>query len=189
MNLRLLASTYAIIFVAELPDKTALASLVLATRNRALAVFLGAGLALTLQSIVATAAGRALSLLPPRAVHVGSGLVFLSSALWMWLRRTEEPEPEDAATAGFGRQLAKAFLVVFVAEWGDLTQLSTAALAASSRAPLTVLLGSTAALWSVVAIAAWAGHRAGRLLDPSSTQRIAAAVFASVGIALIVGWV
>src|ERR1700687_3760039 len=102
MDFRLLASTYAIIFVAELPDKTALASLVLATRHRALPVFLGAGLALTFQSVVATAAGHALSLLPQRAVHVGAGFVFLASALWMWLRHSNAREPADPAIAGFG---------------------------------------------------------------------------------------
>jgi putative Ca2+/H+ antiporter (TMEM165/GDT1 family) len=79
------------------------------------------------------------------------------------------------------------FGVVFVAEWGDLTQLATAALAARYAAPIAVFVGATAALWAVVAIAATVGHRAGKLLSPHVTQRVAAGVFALVGVAFVVG--
>ena len=70
----LFATVYGVIFFAELPDKTALAALVLATRHRPLPVFLGASLAFTLQSIIAVAAGSLLAQLPSGAVHFGSGL-------------------------------------------------------------------------------------------------------------------
>jgi Uncharacterized protein family UPF0016 len=68
---RLLLIVFGVIFVAELPDKTALASLVLATHYESLPVFLGASLALTLQSVIAVAAGGLLSTLPkpPRIQH------------------------------------------------------------------------------------------------------------------------
>src|SRR5256885_1002062 len=89
MNLHLVASVFAIIFVAELPDKTALASLVLATRHKPLPVFVGAALALTVQSVVAVAAGHLLGLLPPRTVHIASGVLFLASAIVMWMRKSE----------------------------------------------------------------------------------------------------
>ncbi len=56
---RLFGAVFAVIFLAELPDKTALAALVLATRYRPLPVFVGAALALTVQSAVAVAAGAA----------------------------------------------------------------------------------------------------------------------------------
>lgn len=73
------------------------------------------------------------------------------------------------------------------AEWGDLTQVGTAALAAHYHARVTVFVGSTAALWAVAGIAVFVGNRAGRLLDPNRTKRIAAVVFALVGIALVSG--
>jgi putative Ca2+/H+ antiporter (TMEM165/GDT1 family) len=187
MDLRLLASTYAVIFAAELPDKTALASLVLATRHRPLPVLLGAGLALTVQSVVATLAGGLISLLPHRAVEIGTGLVFLASALWMWLRRSEDEKDGAAPALGFWPVLRRVFVVVFLAEWGDLTQVGTAALAAHSRAPLTVFVGATLALWSVVALAVLVGNRAGRLLDPGLTKKVAAVLFALVGLVLLVG--
>src|ERR1044071_9910022 len=61
MDLRLIASAYGIIFIAELPDKTALASLVLATENPPVPVFIGASVALTVQSLLAVAFGSSLS--------------------------------------------------------------------------------------------------------------------------------
>src|SRR5580698_4613518 len=93
--LELFATVFGVIFIAELPDKTALAALVLATRHKPLPVFLGAALALTVQSVVAVAAGGILSLLPARPVHVGAGILFLVSAVVMW-RRTGD---DDGATA------------------------------------------------------------------------------------------
>ncbi len=188
-GLALLASVFGVIFVAELPDKTALAALVLATRHKPLPVFLGAATALTVQSVVAVVAGQLLSLLPPRPVHVCAGLLFLVSAVVMW-RRKEEDEEETARqreAGGFFRTAWTVVVIVFIAEWGDLTQLATAALAARYRAPFTVFAGATLALWAVTAIAVFLGNRAGKLLDANLTRRIAAVIFAGLGLLLITG--
>jgi Ca2+/H+ antiporter, TMEM165/GDT1 family len=195
---RLFFYVFGVIFVAELPDKTSLAALVLATRRKPLPVFLGASLALTVQSLVAVAAGSALSLLPARPVRVAAGVVFIVSGLIMWLRigRTEEvrglDEAEAAAgatSASFLRTLATVFGVVFIAEWGDLTQLATAAIAARERAPIVVFSAATLALWAVVAIAVAVGHRASRSLPRDRLQKAAALVFAAVGVLFVVGGV
>src|SRR5580704_14934681 len=134
-------SVFGVIFVAELPDKTALAALVLATRHRAFPVFLGAATALTLQSAVAIGAGQLISLLPARPVHICAGALFLVSAVLMW-RRDEEADEDSADDAtqarGFWKSTWLVFGVVFIAEWGDLTQLATAALAARYRSPFVV---------------------------------------------------
>ena len=184
-----LASVFAIIFVAELPDKTALASLVLATRHRPLPVWLGASLALTVQSGAAVIAGSLASLLPTRAVHLGAGVAFLVSAILMWRRHEEADLSKDTGTRlGFWHTVAIAFGIVFVAEWGDLTQIGTAALAARYRSPIIVFVGSTAALWSVGAIAVFVGSRAAKMLDPERTKRIAAVLFGLVGVAFVAGW-
>jgi putative Ca2+/H+ antiporter (TMEM165/GDT1 family) len=185
---RLFASIFVVIFVAELPDKTALASLVLATRHRAMPVLLGAAAALAIQSLVAVIAGSLLSLLPARAVHIGSGVLFLVSAIVMWRKHEDEPEADkDGGELGFAKAFAMSFMVVFVAEWGDLTQIATASFAAHSRQPVLVFCAATAALWSVATIAVILGHRAKHLLNPMVAQRIAAVLFALVGIALIAG--
>jgi putative Ca2+/H+ antiporter (TMEM165/GDT1 family) len=185
----LFCSVFGVVFVAELPDKTALAALVLATRHRPLPVLLGAATALTIQSVVAVAAGHLLSLLPPRPVHVVAGLVFLVSAVLMWRRKedSEDDVKERGEDGGFFRSAWLVFVVVFIAEWGDLTQIATAALAARYHAPFVVFAGATAALWAVSAIAVFIGHRAGKLLDAHLTKRIAAVLFALVGAALVAG--
>jgi len=183
------ASVFGVVFLAELPDKTALASLVLATRHRPLPVFLGAAVALAIQSLVAVLAGHLISRLPARPVHLGAGLLFLVTAVLMW-RKNEEGEGSgkgEAPALTFWRAAWLVFGVIFVAEWGDLTQLATAALAASYAAPVAVFVGATAGLWAVVAIAVVVGHRAGKLISPHVTQRVAAAIFAVVGTAFLAG--
>jgi putative Ca2+/H+ antiporter (TMEM165/GDT1 family) len=185
----LFATVFGVIFIAELPDKTALAALLLATRHRPLPVFLGASLALTVQSVIAVAAGSLLGRLPSRAVHVGSGFLFIGCAVLMWLRkhRNEAATREMEESAGFWSALSTVFLVVFVAEWGDLTQIGTAGFQAKYRAWLTILVASSLALWSVAALAVFVGNRAGKLLDPTVMQRVAAAVFAILGVLLAAG--
>jgi putative Ca2+/H+ antiporter (TMEM165/GDT1 family) len=194
--LELAAYVFGVIFVAELPDKTALAALVLATRLKPWPVFLGASLALTVQSVVAVAAGSLVSLLPARSVHIGAGLVFVASSIVMWVR---EERPERAWQKGDDRSqtqsppsswraFATVFGVVFVAEWGDLTQFATAAFAAHEKAPLIVFTAATLALWAVTAIAVLIGNRAAKFLDPHITKRVAAVLFAAVGGALLAGW-
>lgn len=183
-------SVFAVVFVAELPDKTALAALVLATRHRPLPVLLGAATALSVQSLVAVAAGHLVSLLPQRPVHLCAGALFVVSAIVMWRRKEEsEEDVEDRGDGSFWRAAWLVFVVVFIAEWGDLTQLATAALAARYHAPVVVFAGATLALWSVAAIAVFVGHRAGKLLDPHVTKRVAAVLFALIGVALLVGLV
>jgi Ca2+/H+ antiporter, TMEM165/GDT1 family len=187
---RLFGTVFAVIFVAELPDKTALAALVLATRYAPLPVFLGAALALTVQSAVAVAAGGLLSLLPARPVHLGAGILFLVSAVVMWRRKGEDDGEgselgEVPTRPTFLRALGSSFGVIFVAEWGDLTQLGTAALAARYKSPLLVFSAATLALWAVTGVAVAIGNRAATFLRPDTTQRIAAALFALVGGALI----
>ena len=191
-DLRLFATVFGVIFVAELPDKTALAALLLATRYRPLPVFIGAALALTVQTVVAVAAGGMLSLLPPRPVHIGAGVVLLLSAVIMWRRRNPDPtELETVKVAKrkptFLRALVSTFSLIFVAEWGDLTQLGTAALAARYKNPLTVFCAAALALWAVAALAVLVGNRAGALMNPQVTKRVAAVVFLVLGIALVAG--
>src|SRR5271165_689504 len=136
-SFELAVTVFGVIFVAELPDKTALTALVLATKYRPAPVFLGTALALAVQSSVAVVAGSLLSRLPARPVHIGAGAIFLLSAAIMWFRK--EPAPDEPASLGARRSswgtFAAVFGVVFLAEWGDLTQLATAAFAAREHAP------------------------------------------------------
>jgi Ca2+/H+ antiporter, TMEM165/GDT1 family len=177
-------SVFVVIFLAELPDKTALATVLLASRRRPFAVFLGAAGAFVVQSLVAVAFGGVISLLPARLVRVGAGLLFLAFAWSMWIREVEEEVEEvdeSRVGTGFARAVMASFAVIFVAEWGDLTQLATAALAAKHGRPLTVFLAATSALWCVSALAVAAGHQLKNRFDPRRLEQAAAIVFALVG--------
>ena len=186
-DLTLFISTFALIFVAELPDKTAIAALVLATRNNPWAVFIGSALAFLVQSMVAVLFGSLFGLLPPRVIHIGSGLLFLVFAVMMWTRRQEEKEASKESLP-FGKVVWTSFMVIFIAEWGDLTQLASATLVAKTRQPFTIFIAATLALWTTTAIAISIGHHAKKLINPRLLQTIAAVAFAIVGILLLTGF-
>jgi Ca2+/H+ antiporter, TMEM165/GDT1 family len=190
-GLALVLSTFGIIFVAELPDKTALASLVLATRYRVIDVIEGAWLAFLVQTVISIAAGGLLHALPAKPVHVAAGLAFLLFAV-LALRRKESEELAEEAEAVEQRRARRrapwltCFLVVFAAEWGDLTQLATATLAARSGQPLAVALGAVPALWAVTVLAATVGAQASRFLSAELLNRTSAALFLVVGVFMVV---
>jgi putative Ca2+/H+ antiporter (TMEM165/GDT1 family) len=179
----LFASVFGLVFLAELPDKTACATCLLAASRRPVPVFLGVAGAFVVQSAVAVSCGGVLTLLSAHAVRIGTGLFFLAAAVWMWVRRKDEAlVAADGGQAGFGRVVWTSFTVIFIAEWGDLTQLATAALVAQHGRPLTVFFAATSALWAVSALAVFIGHKAQDHLHPRHLQKGAAVVFALVGL-------
>jgi putative Ca2+/H+ antiporter (TMEM165/GDT1 family) len=189
MGLDLFISTFALIFVAELPDKTAFAALFLATCHKPFAIFLGAAAAFLVQSFVAVAFGSLLNFLPPQFVHIIAGILFLVFAVIMW--RREQPssdidcEPQGKAT-GFSQSVTTAFITIFIAEWGDLTQLATATIAAKYHAPLIIFTSATLALWAVTAIGVIIGSRAKNLINQLLLQRTASIAFGVVGVGLLI---
>ncbi len=185
-------TVFTVIFLLELPDKTALAALLLATRHRPLPVFLGAAAAFVIQSAVAVVAGSLLSLLPREPIRIGAGLLFLVMAALLVRRNLRAEEADEKRVIAqeevrHHRPFVTAFSVVFVAEWGDLTQLATAALQARYQQPVVVFVAATLALWAVSAIAVGLGNRLGAWIPQRPLQFAAAGVMVLVAIALISG--
>lgn len=180
-----LASTFALILAVELPDKTLVATLVLTTRFRAWPVFTGVAVAFAVQCLIAVAAGHALTLLPERLLAGFVAALFGVGAV-MLLREgfTKELEGgEDAARVGPGpvpflRSAATSFGVLFAAEWGDASQLATAALTARYGQPLVVGIGAFLALIAVAAVAVGVGRKIRSRTRPKLVQRAAGFVFA-----------
>ncbi|HLH24742.1 MAG TPA: TMEM165/GDT1 family protein [Chloroflexota bacterium] len=190
ISLQTVAWVFGVIFLAELPDKTALASLVLATKYRARAVILGAWLAFLVQTAVAVVAGSLLQLLPAKPVHIAAGLGFLVFAVLAFRRKeAEELVKEEAVVEAEQKRHVPAwlasFVVVFAAEWGDLTQLATAALVARTGETAAVAIGATAALWTVTVLAAVAGSQMSRFLTPAVLNVASGILFAIIGIIVI----
>jgi len=185
-------SVFAVIFLLELPDKTALATLLMASRLRPLPVFAGTALAFVIQSVVAVFAGSLLGFLPRTPVRIAAGLAFVVVAAVLVRRNfRKQAEVEQKEIIREERRhrgpFLTAFLVVFIAEWGDLTQLATAALQARYQRAVPVLVASTLALWSVSALAVVAGNRLGTLIPQRPLELTAAVITGAIGILLISG--
>jgi len=186
-------TAFATIFVAELPDKTMLATIVLSARfKRPLPVWIGAALALTLQMVIAVTAGRLLGLLPDRVVSIAVAVLFGVGAVLLW--RTGDDDEAAAAAAeardaelrgvaptAWWRVSATVFGVVFLAEWGDLTQLATASLASKGNA-LSVFVGATLAMITVAGIGVIAGRALLRVLPERILRKVAAVIFALLAV-------
>ncbi|HEX4820623.1 MAG TPA: TMEM165/GDT1 family protein [Acidimicrobiales bacterium] len=154
-------SVFPVIFLGELPDKTMFASLVLSSRGRPLAVWSGAAAAFLVHVIVATTVGAGLfALFPERAVDAVVAVLFAAGAGFAFWEATREDEVElvEREAATHRQVLVTAFVVIFIAEWGDLTQILTANLAAHYGSALSVGVGAVLALWAVAAIAVAGGR-------------------------------
>ncbi|HVE25582.1 MAG TPA: TMEM165/GDT1 family protein, partial [Sporichthya sp.] len=142
-------ATFVVIFFAELPDKTMFASIAMGARMPPRFVWLGTSTAFGVHVLLAVAAGSAFSKLPETPVKLVTAALFLFGAVWL-LRGTGEEVPEDAfdRTQQFWPAYSVGFVTVFIGEWGDLTQIMTANLAAAHGAGPTAL-GSFTGLISV----------------------------------------
>jgi len=190
MNFAVLGTVFGLIFLAELPDKTALASLVLGTRYRPLHVWTGAAAAFLVHVSLAVALGSLLTLLPHRILQAVVGALFLLGAVLL-LRGRHGEQDENLAIAGgkrptFIRVACTSFLVILVAEFGDLTQLVTANLAAKYHDPLTVGLGAVLGLWAVAALAIVGGRSLLKVVPISVITRVAAGIMAVLAVISIV---
>lgn len=169
------ALVFGVVFLAELPDKTALAGLVLGTRYRASYVFAGVAAAFALHVALAVAAGSVLTLLPQQLVHALTGVLFLGGAAVLLLKKDEDDEeirrPENQS---FWKVAGAGFMLILVAEFGDLTQIMTANLAARYDDPLSVGLGAVLALWAVAGLGILGGKALMKRIPLQLITRIAA---------------
>ncbi len=182
MDPAVVASAFALLFLAELGDKTQLMTMTLAHRYPVRPVIAGVFSAFLVLNLLAVGVGAALyRYVPQRAVLVVAGLLFLFFAWRAWCEA--EGEEADAACDADGRgAFVTSFTLTFVAELGDKTQLALVALAAGSGAVWSVFVGGTLALWAVSAIGIAVGSTLLRRLPRRWMHRAAAALFALFGV-------
>ena len=186
MSLAVLAITFGLIFLVELPDKTFIAALVLSTRYRPLAVWLGVSLAFLVQTLIAVTLGHAVTLLPREVVEIVSIVIFLVGAVLLFREAPGADESEAASEQEFASKasvdrtgiaaVGASFLVLFAAEWGDLSQLLTISLVGRYHDPVSVFFGAWAALVVVSGLAVVVGKVALRYVKLSVIHYIGAAV-------------
>jgi Ca2+/H+ antiporter, TMEM165/GDT1 family len=184
------ATTFVLIFPVELPDKTFVVSLVLATRYRPLAVWLGVAAAFFVQCLVAVVAGGLITLLPRRVVLAAAAVLFAAGA-FVLLRGASgaDAEAQNAEDSGGPagpvsglRAAATSFGVLFAAEWGDLSQLLTAGLVVRFKDPVSVFVGAWLSLATVAAIAVLAGKTLTRYVSLATIRRTGGVVCAVLAV-------
>ena len=168
MDPLVVALTFGAIFLVELPDKTFIATLVLSTKFRPLLVWIGVGLAFLVQTLIAVGLGKVIAQLPTDWVRLGAAVMFLVGAVLLFREargadaaegRTEEEFEPRAGTPKAGlAAIGASFLVLFAAEWGDLSQLLTLSLVAKYDDPVSVFLGAWGALLAVSGLAVVLGR-------------------------------
>ena len=183
MDLAVIALTFGAIFIVELPDKTFIATLVLATKFRPIYVWIGVGTAFAVQTLVAVLAGKAASFLPADAVHVLSLAMFVIGAVILYrqgrahhIDSGEEYAEKAGDPHGALRSILASFLVLFAAEWGDLSQLLTLTLVARYDDPVGVFIGALGALLTVSALACLIGRALLRVVPLHALHYVGAAV-------------
>ena len=176
-------STFGLVLIAELGDKTQLAALALAASHPWRPVFLGAALAFTALNAAAVGLGTLLYVTVPLVwVRVASGVMFLAFGAASFRRSDGGGEPpRDRARGPF----LAAFVAILLAELGDKTQLATASLAAQYQAPLAVFAGSCAALWLISLAAVTLGAGIARRIPVRVVRRAAGIAFLGFGASAI----
>lgn len=190
MDFSVFLSTFGLIFLAELGDKTQLTAMALAVRYPWKRIFIGIAAAFVVLNLAAVAIGRVLfMMLPMFWVTMVSALLFLYFG-YSTLRHACDSDDDDGAIPGTAGIIRTAFVMIFMAELGDKTQLVTASQAAVHSQSLIgmgeVFVASTLALWSVSLIGIFAGKQLMKVIPLCWIHRAAGGMFLIFGLAM--GW-
>jgi putative Ca2+/H+ antiporter (TMEM165/GDT1 family) len=190
VDLAVVLTTFVVIFPAELPDKSLFASLVLGTRFRPLPVFCGVAAAFAVHVVIAVTIGGVFSLLPQRLVLFVVAALFAGGSAWLLLGRADDEEATEATQAVADRRPLRvalgSFGVVFLGEWGDITQITTANLTARYGDPVSVGVGALLALWSVAALALTVGRGLLQRVPTRLVRRITGVALAVLAVVTLV---
>jgi len=192
MTIGTFAGVFALMFLLELPDKTMVAMIVMSTRARPGSIVFGASGAFVAQMGLAVAAGGLLTLLPWRVKDVVVAALFLGGAAYLLFVSESEVEAEGEREAAperagpRGREIATAFTVIFVGEFGDLTQIQAANFSARTHAPLEVFVASSLAMIAVSFLGAYGGRFLQRFVPLRVVRLAGGAVFAALGVYTLV---
>ncbi len=179
---------FALMFVLELPDKSFIAMVIMSTRARPAMIVIGSSMAFVVQMALAVGAGSLLTLFPATWKDLIVGLLFLGGAAYLLFvseeeeeeRGAEEAEPEKAGTRL--REITTAFAVIFVGEFGDLTQIQAANFEVKLHQPLEVFLASSAAMIVVSFIGAYGGQALQRVVPLKRIRLVGGLIFAGLGL-------
>ena len=188
MHVGVFLGILALMFVLELPDKTFIAMVVMSTRARPPMIFLGASLAFVLQMGLAVAAGSLLTLFPAHIKDLIVGVLFLAGAAYLLLVKEKKAEEEgtreglEERAGTRWKEASTAFAVIFVGEFGDLTQIQAANFEAKLHQPLEVFLASSIAMIIVAALGSYGGLALQRYIPLARIRFAGGLIFAGLGL-------
>ena len=194
--LKVILIVFLLQFLLELPDKTMIAMIYMGTRARPLNVFIGGAVAFTVHMGIAVGAGGLLTLLPQTPKEIVIATLFLVGAFYLLFvsEKEEEEEGEKEAQAEHPgkrwREIGTAFSVIFIGEFGDLTQIQAANLTVKYHevvnGALAVFIGSSLALVLISFLGAFGGKALVRILPLAKIRKIGGVVFLGMGIWTII---
>lgn len=174
--------TFAFIFMAALPGRTTFILIFLAASMRPWRVLMGSLPAFLIQCALGVIAGRAVRNVPPVYTESAAGALFLYFAFKFW-RDARHSENEGVRVVD--KSIAAIFVLFFMAEFGDVSQLAVASRAAQVDSAMGVFLGAAAAMSAIAILAVFAGRVLGTKLKPATLQRLAAVLFFALGAYLL----
>jgi putative Ca2+/H+ antiporter (TMEM165/GDT1 family) len=188
VNIGAYLGIFALMFLIELPDKTMIATIVMSTRARSSSIVIGASAGFVVQMGIAVGAGGLLTLLPIHIKDIVVAALFLGGAGYLLFSRESkavdagEKEASSESPSTRLREIATAFVVIFVSEFGDLSQIQAANFAAKTHELLGVFITASLALISVSFLGAYGGQFLQRLVPVKWIRLGGGAVFAVLGI-------
>ena len=183
---------FALIFLLELPDKSMIATVVMSTRARPSSIVMGASAGFVVQMAIAVTAGGLLTLLPVHAKDVAVAALFLGGGAYLLLVPEEravaegESEAQSEHFASRPREVLTAFSVIFLAEFGDLTQIQAASFSAKTHQPLEVFVAGSLAMICVSFIGAYGGQALQRVVPLQRIRFAGGLIFAALGVYTLV---
>lgn len=188
INLTITLATFALVFLAELGDKTQIAVISLSAQHKASKlIFLGSVSALIAVNIISVLIGTSLSLvLPLDIIEKIAGLIFISFGILKIIKKEDTSIMEDRKHSQ-ANAFWRTFSLISIAELGDKTQLATIALAAQYNEPTSVLIGISLSFILITGIGVFIGDKIAKLVPSKLIQRYSGIVFILIGIWIFLG--
>jgi putative Ca2+/H+ antiporter (TMEM165/GDT1 family) len=182
MDISVIISSFTLLFLAEMGDKSQLLAMTLAHRYRLMPVIVGTFAAFFMLNLLAVWVGQALfTWVPQELALLAAGGLFLFFAYRSWQDADEEEEDDGDEKTTHGAMVSS-FSMIFVAEFGDKTQLAMIALVAGTGEIWSVFVGGTLALWAVSLVGIVLGATLLRKIPKLWVHRAAAMLFLAFGV-------
>jgi putative Ca2+/H+ antiporter (TMEM165/GDT1 family) len=176
-----------VVALAEIGDKTQLLAFILAARfKKPLPIIAGIFCATVLNHGLAGALGAWITTaVSPDVLRWVLGASFIGMAIWTLI--PDKIEEEETKVAGRFGVFGATLITFFLAEMGDKTQIATVAMAAHYASPLVVVIGTTLGMLIADVPAVFIGDRLASKIPMRLVHGIAAAIFAVLGVATLLG--